>query len=140
MKTKTKQVGAFEYEKIKLWVVSGHGIKRQYILTRESNDVNRTVSVAARFGYRQGRSTVHFLTVPSSFVVLWRIIVWGSHFVTTYEFSQPFWSAKMFQFFLGRFCETVSKAPLSWRVNGIGGQTNTLSNPLLHLDHNDAVY
>ena len=35
---------------------------RDNVLTRESNDVNRTVSVAAQFGYRQGWPTVHFLT------------------------------------------------------------------------------
>ena len=48
----------------------------------------------------------------------------------------------MFQFFLGRqlFLETVSKAPLSLRVFGIEGQTNTLSDPPLHEGHGDAIY
>jgi hypothetical protein len=31
-------------------------------------------------------------------------------------------------------------APLSWQVSGIAGQTNTLSDPPLHVDHGDADY
>ncbi len=59
-----------------------------------------------------------------------------------YEFRQPFGSAEMFQFFLGRqlFLETVSKAPLSPRVFDIEGQTNTLSDPPLHEGHSNAIY
>ena len=36
--------------------------------------------------------------------------------------------------------ETVSKAPLSPRVSGVEGQTNTLSDPPLHEGHGDAIY
>ena len=52
----------------------------------------------------------------------------------TYEFRQPFGSGEMFQFFLGSqlFRETIIVAPLSRQVYGIGGQTNTLSDPPLH--------
>ena len=48
----------------------------------------------------------------------------------------------MFQFFLGSqlFRETIIVAPLSRQVYGIGGQTNTPSDPPLHVDHGDAIY
>ena len=48
----------------------------------------------------------------------------------------------MFQFFLGSqlFRETIIVAPLSRQVYGIGGQTNTPSDPPLHVDHGDANY
>jgi hypothetical protein len=36
--------------------------------------------------------------------------------------------------------ETISKAPLSPRVSGIEGQTHTLSDPPLHVDHGNAIY
>ena len=55
-----------------------------------------------------------------------------------------FGSAKMFQIFLGivdnYFARPLVKAPLSRRVHGIEGQTNTLSDPPLHVDHGDAIY
>jgi hypothetical protein len=37
------------------------------------------------------------------------------------------------------FMEPSINAPLSWQVDGIVGQTNTLSNPPFHVDHRDVI-
>jgi hypothetical protein len=59
-----------------------------------------------------------------------------------YEFSQPFESVKSEQYFKSEVCFVPPSlvAPLSWRDDGIVGQTNILSNPPFHLDHHDAIY
>ncbi len=65
-------------------------------------------------------------------------------FFKHYKFSLPFVYAEMFQFVKGNvdtyFSGPFVEAPLYWQVSGIAGQTNTLSNPPLHVDHGNADY
>jgi hypothetical protein len=57
-----------------------------------------------------------------------------------YEFRQPFGRNVSICFRKMTISIDVSKAPLSPQVYGIGGQTNTLSDPPLHVDHGDTIY
>jgi hypothetical protein len=59
-----------------------------------------------------------------------------------YEFGQPFESAKNVQYskLEVSFELLTLVAPISRQVVGIVGQTNTLSDPHFHVDHDNAIY
>ena len=59
-----------------------------------------------------------------------------------YEFILPFESTEILQFFRvdTSFMGPSLNAPLSWRVDGIVSQTNSLSDPPFHVCHGDVIY
>jgi hypothetical protein len=59
-----------------------------------------------------------------------------------YKFSQPFESRKINNIFKLEVSFELPPlvAPLSWQFDGILGQTNTISNRPIHVDHGDATY